>query len=206
MFCSRTLGIWLLKKKKKKHNANCRNCCCDFMSTDQGHFFCMYYFVYTSASTSRENFMASRRADKHTTHEKTAILGNASTERYLFIWHLHVGHTVFARMVWFVVLMSPSALSIAPSPSRMDSLTPTASFSAHMYFWRLDIQWIVASLQWREFCPVCFNIYLFLSHSPPQAFFLADFSHQHCVCWETTTPRGECWRGGRNRSKSIYWM
>lgn len=139
-------------------------------------------------------------------HMKKAILGNASTERYLFIWHLHVGHTVFARMVWFVVLMSPSALSIAPSPSRMDSLTPTASFSAHMYFWRLDIQWIVASLQWREFCPVCFNIYLFLSHSPPQAFFLADFSHQHCVCWETTTPRGECWRGGRNRSKSIYWM
>lgn len=41
------------------------------MSTDQGHFFCMYYFVYTSASTSRENFMASRRADKHTTHEKS---------------------------------------------------------------------------------------------------------------------------------------
>lgn len=59
------------KKQKKKHNANCRYCCCDFMSTDQGHFFCMYYFVYTSASTSRENFMASRRADKHTTHEKS---------------------------------------------------------------------------------------------------------------------------------------
>lgn len=179
------------------------------MSTDQGHFFCMYYFVYTSASTSRENFMASRRADKHTTHEKTAICGNASTERYLFIWHLHVGHTIFTWMVWFVVLTLPSVLSIVPSPSRMDSLTPpTASFSAHMYFWRLDIQWIVASLQWMEFCPVCFNIYLFLSFSlsPPRPSFWQISPINTVSAGRPLHRGGVCCRGGRNRSESIYWM
>lgn len=123
-------------------------------------------------------------------HMKKAILGNASTERYLFIWHLHVGHTVFARMVWFVVLMSPSALSIAPSPSRMDSLTPTASFSAHMYFWRLDIQWIVASLQWREFCPVCFNIYLFFSLTPPGLLSGRFLPSTLCLLGDHYTERG----------------
>ena len=181
MFSSRTLGIWLFKKKKTQ--CQLQKLLLWFYVYRARPFplhvlFCLH--VSLDIKGAFHGIQESRQT--YYTWKKQQFVGTHPQN----VTSFHLTSTCRAHHPRVSgILTSPSALLILPSPSRVDPLMPpTASFSAHMCFWRLDIQWIVASFQWREFCPVCFNIY------PPQAFFLADFSHQHGVCWETTTSRG----------------
>lgn len=135
MFCSRTFGIWLMKK----HIMPAEEIVAVML---KAFFFLVYIYYFVSMSTlssRREHFTVSRRDCKHAT----------STVKWC--------HLTFYFAFSIIDHSSP--------PRMDSLMQLTVSFLAFMCFSRWNIWWIVVGVQRVEFCPLCSNIYPFLPYS-----------------------------------------
>lgn len=154
MFCSRAFGIWLLKK----HTMPAAEIGAMILKLmEQGLFFqglCLLFCLHVNPVIERTFHGIQGRPQTH--HQKCKNTNSHEhTHRilHLFIWHLCVGHVILRRWCYLSFLFAFSTIDCS-SPTRMDSLMQlTVSFLALLYFWRLDIWWVVVGVQRGEFCP-----------------------------------------------------